>query len=262
MGCVAVGMTLITISGNMMSFSLGATTGASALTYVAALNYGGFWFGVAAALSIGALISTVQGLLVAVARANPIIVSISVCVLFYGVAQHVTGNGTFYTAVSQPDWAHAKLLGMPTVFVIFLAALAFGQALLAFTAFGFRIYMVGSNVLAARVAGLNVWRTILGVYFWAGLLAGVAGLMLAVHYDRASVEFGTGFDYSAIAAVLVGGTPLSGGQGSVARTFIGILIIGSVQVLLLLHGFRQEWQYLITGVTVLAVIVLNTRGRR
>jgi ribose/xylose/arabinose/galactoside ABC-type transport system permease subunit len=260
-GCVAVGMTLITLSGNMMSFSLGATAGASALVYVATLNHGGFWVGVAAALAFGALISTAQGFLIAVARANPIIVSISASVLFYGAAQPITGNGTFYAAAPQPDWVHAKLLGMPAVFVVFLAVLALGQALLTFTVFGRRIYMVGNSFLAARAAGQNVPFTVLGVYFWAGLFAAVAGLMLAVHYNRGSVEFGTGYDYSAIAAVLVGGTPLSGGQGSVLRTFVGVLIIGIVQVLLLLHGFRQEWQYLITGVIVLAVIVLNTRGR-
>jgi ribose/xylose/arabinose/galactoside ABC-type transport system permease subunit len=135
-----------------------------------------------------------------------------------------------------------------------------GQALLTFSAFGRRIYLVGNSVPAARAAGLNVSITLLGVYLWAGLFAAGAGLMLAAHYGRATADFGSGFDYSAIAAVLVGGTPLSGGQGSVWRTFGGILIIGVVQVLLLLHGFRQEWQYLITGIIVLAVIVINTRG--
>lgn len=260
-GCVAVGMTLITISGNLMSFSLGATTGASALVYIAALNRDGFWFAVTTALIFGALMSTLQGMLIALARANPIIVSISASVLFYGAAQPATGNGTFYPTVPQPDWVNAKLVGIPAAFIAFLCVLALGQALLTFTAFGRRIYLVGNSTAAARAAGLNVPLTVLGVYFWAGLFAAVAGMTLAAHYNRGSVEFGIGYDYSAIAAVLVGGTPLSGGEGSVWRTFGGILIIGIVQVLLLLHGFRQEWQYLITGVIVLAVIVLNTRGR-
>jgi ribose/xylose/arabinose/galactoside ABC-type transport system permease subunit len=261
MGCVAVGMTLITISGNMMSFSLGATTGAAALVYVAALNDHGFWFAVTCALAFGALMSVAQGVLIAVARANPIIVSISASVLFYGAVQPATGGDTFYPAAPQPDWIHVKLFGVPSAFIAFLGVLALGQALLTFTVFGRRIYLIGNSVPAARAAGLNVPLTLLGVYFWAGLFAAIAGLMLATHYNRGSVEFGVGYDYSAIAAVLVGGTPLSGGEGSIWRTFAGVLIIGAVQVLLLLHGFRQEWQYLITGVIVLAVIVLNTRGR-
>jgi ribose/xylose/arabinose/galactoside ABC-type transport system permease subunit len=253
-------MTLITISGNLMSFSLGATTGASALVYIAALNHAGFWFAVPAALLFGALMSAAQGALIAVAGANPIIVSIAAAVLYYGAAQPATGGGAFYAAAPQPDWIDAKLLGLPAAFVVFLGVLMLGQALLTFSAFGRRVYLIGNSVPAARAAGLNVSLTLLGVYLWAGLFAAGAGLMLAAHYGRASVDFGSGFDYSAIAAVLVGGTPLSGGQGSVWRTFGGILIIGMVQVLLLLHGFRQEWQYLITGIIVLAVIVVSTRG--
>jgi ribose/xylose/arabinose/galactoside ABC-type transport system permease subunit len=260
-GCVAIGMTLITISGNMMSFSLGATTAGSALVYVAALNHYGFWFAVIFTLAFGALMSVAQGILIALARANPIIVSISASVLFYGAAQPATKGDTFYPSVAQPDWIQAQLLGIPAAFVAFVGVLLLGQALLTFTAFGRRIFLVGNSMPAARAAGLNVPLTLLGVYVWAGLFAAVAGLMLATHYNRGSIEFGAGYDYSGIAAVLVGGTPLSGGEGSAGRTFAGVLIIGAVQVLLLLHGFRQEWQYLITGIIVLAVIVLNTRGR-
>jgi ribose/xylose/arabinose/galactoside ABC-type transport system permease subunit len=260
-GCVAIGMTLITISGNMMSFSLGATSAGAALVYVVVLNHYGFWFAVIFALAFGALMSLAQGILIALARANPIIVSISASVLFYGAAQPVTRGATFYPTVAQPKWIDTQLLGIPAAFVAFVGLLLLGQALLTFTAFGRRVFLVGNSVPAARAAGLNVPLTLLGVYAWAGLFAAVAGLMLATHYNRGSIDFGAGYDYSAIAAVLVGGTPLSGGEGSAWRTFAGVLIIGAVQVLLLLHGFRQEWQYLITGIIVLAVIVLNTHGR-
>jgi ribose/xylose/arabinose/galactoside ABC-type transport system permease subunit len=128
---------------------------------------------------------------------------------------------------------------------------------------GRNLYMVGNSIRAANAAGIRSWMTITGAYVLAGLFTSLSGVMLATHYDTANMLYGVGFDYSAIAAVLVGGTAIQGGQGSVVRTLAGVMIIGIVQVVLLLQGFRQEWQDLITGIIVLAVIILNTRwGRR
>jgi len=76
------------------------------------------------------------------------------------------------------------------------------------------------------------------------------------------MEYGLNYDYDAIAAVLVGGTAIQGGQGSVLRTLVGVLVIGVVQIVLLLYGLRQEWQILITGLIVLGVIMLHTTGER
>jgi ribose/xylose/arabinose/galactoside ABC-type transport system permease subunit len=262
-GCVAVGMTLITISGNILSLSLGATTAAAAAAYIAALNAGGFAAGALAALAMGALISGAQGVLVGLLRANPIIVSIAAAVLIYGLAHPITGNASLHAAVAAPDWlVGGGVLGVPIEFFVFVAAAIVAQVLLSLTAFGRRVFMVGNSFEAARAAGINAGLTVVGAYFWAGLFGSLAGLMLALRYSRASMEFGIGFDYSAIAAVLVGGTSIAGGQGSLYRTFAGVLIIGLVELVLLLRGFRQEWQYLITGLIVLAVIVLSGSGRR
>ena len=262
-GCVAVGMTLITISGNIMSLSLGATVAAAAAAYIAALNVGGFAAGAAAALLAGAVISGAQGVLVGLLRANPIIVSIATAVLIYGLAQPITGNASLYAEAAAPDWLlRTNVLGAPLEFFVFLGAAVVAQILLSLTAFGRRVYMVGNSFDAARAAGVKAGLTIVGAYFWAGLFGSLAGLMLALRYSRASMDFGLNFDYSAIAAVLVGGTSIAGGQGSLYRTFAGVLIIGLVELVLLLRGFRQEWQYLITGIIVLAVVVLNTSSRR
>ncbi len=109
---------------------------------------------------------------------------------------------------------------------------------------------------------MRTWRSITGAYLWAGLFTGQAGIMLAIRYDGANMAYGSGYDYDAVAAVLVGGTVIKGGQGSALRTLAGAMIIAIVQALLLLLGLRQEWQYLITGLIVLAVIVLHTSGER
>lgn len=262
-GCVAVGMTLVTISGNIMAFCFGATVAASAIVFAAALPLG-FVPAAAIALGFGAVVTGLQGLVIGSVRANPIIVSIAVLALIYGIGQSVTGSESIYLDRNGPQTAiRGKIAGVPVEFVLFLAVVATGQFLLSFTRFGRHVYMVGASARAAEAAGLRVWRTVTGTYLWAGLFVAVPGILLAARYGSANMEYGLGYDYDAIAAVLVGGTPIHGGEGSVLRTLAGVAIIATVQVLVLLHGVRQEWQYLITGLIVLFVIMLHTvEGRR
>ena len=96
----------------------------------------------------------------------------------------------------------------------------------------------------------------------AGACSAVSGVLLAARYGSGDMELGTGYDYTAIAAVLVGGTSIQGGSGSVVRTLIGVTVIAIIEVVLLLRGFSQQLQYLITGLIVLAVIMLHTIGER
>ncbi len=261
-GCVAAGMTFITLSGNIMSFSLGATAAASAVVFVAVLNQAGLAAAILAALLSGAAVTTAQGLLVGWLRANPIIVSIAALALLYGIAQGITESSTLN---ASPGAGHelikGTILGVPAEFLVFLGVLVLGQLLLSYTVFGRRVLLVGSGVRAAEAAGIKVWRTVAGAYLWAGLFTAVAGIMLAVRYNQANMEFGIGYDYDAIAAVLVGGNAIQGGQGSMVRTLVGVTVIAVVQVVLLLHGFRQEWQILIAGLIVLLVVMLQARGR-
>jgi ribose/xylose/arabinose/galactoside ABC-type transport system permease subunit len=261
-GCVAVGMTLITISGNIMSFSLGATVGASAMIFVVAANAFGAYPGLAVALVFGGLLSGAQGLVIGFARANPIIVSIASLSLIYGVAEWLAETGSVYVNPGATSGLfRGALLGVPVEFVLLLVVTVVTQALLSFTVFGREIFMAGSSYRAAVAVGQRVWLTVAGAYVWAGLLAGLAGVMLALRYGSASMSYGAGYDYEAVAAVLVGGTPMKGGEGSALRTLAGALVIAVIQVVLLLRGFRPEWQYFISGLVVLGVIMLQSRGR-
>jgi ribose/xylose/arabinose/galactoside ABC-type transport system permease subunit len=155
-----------------------------------------------------------------------------------------------------------KLLGIPYEFVAFLMSVAVAQFILSLTSFGRHIYLFGDSPRAAEAVGMPTWRTVTFVYFWAGLFAAVSGILLALRYGESSMEYGAGYDYSAIAAVLVGGTAVQGGQGAVWRTFLGVIVIAVVQMILLLNGMRQEWQYFIAGLIVLVVIMLQTRLSR
>jgi ribose/xylose/arabinose/galactoside ABC-type transport system permease subunit len=260
-GCVAIGMTLITISGNIMSFALGATVGVTAMVFILASNGLGFGLGLVVGLLFGSLLTGLQGLMIGWVRANPIIVSIAALALIYGLTQAFAEKGTIYADPGIfPASVKGKVGGVPIEFIMFVLSALIAQFILSFTRFGRNLFMVGSSFRAAEAVGVNTWRTITGAYLWAGLFASLAGIMLAVRYDAANMDYGVAYDYDAIAAVLVGGTAIGGGHGSAVRTFAGAMVIAAVQVMLLLRGLRQEWQYLAAGLIVLAVIILQARG--
>lgn len=258
-GCVAVGMTLITISGNIMSFCLGATVGASAMVFIVTLNAGGLVAAVVCAVLFGAAINAAQGLIVGLFRANPIIVSIAALSLVFGVADALTQSATLYAAPgANLALLKGNILGVPIEFAVLLGAAAVGQLMLNYTIFGRNLFMLGASFRAAEAAGIRTWRTATVAFAWAGAFSALAGILLAVRYDGASMNYGLGYDYDAVAAVLVGGTLMKGGEGSIVRTLAGALVIATIQVVLLLQGYRQEWQYLISGLIVLFVICLQT----
>jgi ribose/xylose/arabinose/galactoside ABC-type transport system permease subunit len=260
-GCVAVGMTFITITGNIMSLALGATVSASALVFLACLSLGVFPAFLVAIL-FGIVITAVQGALVGYIRANPLLVSIAGLSLLIGGAALATGGQRIYPGGEGLQVFKGRVAGIPVETLYFFATVLIGQFILSWTRIGREMVMVGSNLRAAIAAGVNTARAITVAYVLAGACSAVSGILLAARYGSGDMELGLGYDYTAIAAVLVGGTAIGGGSGSVVRTLIGVTVIAVIATVLLLRGFIQQWQYLITGLIVLAVIMLHTIGER
>lgn len=260
-GCVAVGMTFITITGNIMSLALGATVSASALVFLASLSLGVFPAFLVAIL-FGIIITAVQGALVGHIRANPLLVSIAALSLLIGGAALGTGGQRIYPGGEGLQVFKGRVAGIPVETLYFFATVLIGQFILSWTRIGREMVMVGSNLRAAIAAGVNTARAITVAYVLAGACSAVSGILLAARYGSGDMELGLGYDYTAIAAVLVGGTAIGGGSGSVVRTLIGVTVIAVIATVLLLRGFSQQWQYLITGLIVLAVIMLHTIGER
>ena len=256
-GCVAVGMTFITITGNIMSLCLGATVSASALIFLASLS-----FGVPGAFTLailfGVAVSAAQGMVVGYFRAHPILVSIAALSLLMGGAALATGGQRIYPAGTGLQVFKGRVIGIPVEALYFFATVVIGQFILSWTGIGRVMVMVGSNPRAAIAAGLRTGSAVTIAYVIAGACSALAGVLLASRYSSGDMELGAGYDYSAIAAVLVGGTSIQGGAGSVVRTLVGVLVIAIIEVVLLLRGFSQQLQYLITGVIVLVVIMLHT----
>jgi ribose/xylose/arabinose/galactoside ABC-type transport system permease subunit len=256
-GCVAVGMTFITLSGNIMSFALGVTLSTSGIVFIAALPLG-LPGALLVAFAYGAAITGLQGAVIGYFRANPIIVSMAALALITGGATLITQGQGVYPQGEAAAALKERILGVPMPLAAFIFTVVVAQIVLSFTRFGRHLYMVGSNWRAALAAGQEPARIVLGAYVAAGLCTAFAGILMAARYSSGDLELGIGYDYSAISAVLVGGTAISGGEGSALRSLIGAFIIAICQVLLLLHGFSTQIQYLAIGVIVLVVIMLQT----
>ena len=258
-GCVAIGMTFITLSGNAMSFALGATLSATAIVFVVCLPLG-LIGAIVAAFLFSAVLTGAQGWIIGYFRANPIIVSMAVLGLIYGVATFLTGGQGVNPEGDAFNVLTENLGPVPGPLAAFLLTVILGQFVLSFTRFGRNLYMVGSNPRAAEAAGIVHWRTVTGAYIVAGLCTAFSAVLMAARYSSGDMTLGIGYDYSAISAVLVGGTAIQGGEGSAIRTLFGTVIISVIEGLLLLWGFSTQVQYLIVGVIVLGVIMLQTLG--
>jgi ribose/xylose/arabinose/galactoside ABC-type transport system permease subunit len=256
-GCVAVGMTFITLSGNIFSFALGVTLSTSGIVFIAALPIG-LPGAMIVALVFGAAVTGIQGFVVGYFRANPIIVSMAALALITGCATLITQGQGVYPQGDAAAVLKGRIVGVPMPLAGFILTVVVAQVVLSSTRFGRQLYMVGSNWRAALAAGLEPSIIVLGAYIAAGLCTALAGILMAARYSSGDMELGLGYDYSAISAVLVGGTAISGGEGSAIRSLVGAFIIAICQALLLLHGFSTQIQYLAIGIIVLIVIMLQT----
>ncbi len=262
-GLVACGMTLITISGNVMSFSLGVTLTGATIIFTAVFNAAGFVPAAIATVISAAFVSGLQGWVIACFRANPIIVSMAALAFLHGALQATTaGFSIFVPAGSSLEFLKGKVLYLPIEFVVFLVLAAAGQFMLSFTRLGRYIFLIGDGPAAARALGLRNWPIVATAYALAGFFCAVPAMLLATRFGSGNMSYGQGYDYTAITAVLIGGTAIQGGRGSIVRTVAGMVFIALIQNLLVLHGFRQEWQIFGLGIMVLAVIVLQAHDSK
>jgi ribose transport system permease protein len=261
LGMVALGMTLVVLTGGI-DLSVGAVLAVAGIV-AASLSDQGTAVALAGGLAAGALLGTINGLLITRARIQPFIVTLAMMIAARGVALGVTGENSVRVdrAAQGFLWlGRGRVLGIPVPVV--LAALAFlvGWVMLRYTRFGRYIYAAGDHQDAARLLGLKIDRVLIATYALSGLLAALAGVVLAARLGAGQPVAGTGWELDAIAAVVVGGTLLSGGQGGVGSTVVGVLLLGVIFNLFNLEGtITPWWQGVLRGVFLLGVVVVQSR---
>lgn len=260
-GIAAVGMALVTLSGNLFMLSMGATAAVSTIVFSAFL-YLGLLPSLVMVVVIGGVFGLVQGLAVGVVRTNPIITTIA-------GASIIMGAGSFYsgglTVVGQGDasWLGVgRMFGLPNQIILFLvAAIVFGF-IVERTRFGRELRLIGLNPKAAGFTGLRVGRTLVIAYVLAAMAAAFAGALYGPQAAQGNLKLGAGLDFDAIAAVLVGGVAIKGGQGRILDAAIGAVFLAMITNILLLKGLSLEIQLIVKGLVVIGSVILGALAAR
>lgn len=258
---IALGMTFVIMTGGI-DLSVG---GVAVLTSVLAALWSpaGLWPALIGAVAAGVVVGLVNGGLVAGFGIQPFVVTLATLLACRGLALRLADNASVSVDFESNFLELDRSLGQVSVAVpIAAGAYVVGSLLLNFSRFGRHVLAVGGNEEAARLAGLSVPRTLLAVYALSGGLAGLTGAMLAAQTFTGNPNEAIGWELSAIAAVVVGGTLLTGGLGSVWSTLVGVLLLGTIISLLTFENLDPYWQSVIRGLFLLAVVVLQSRLTR
>lgn len=256
-GIVALGMTMIMLSGNLFSLSLGTTVAVGAMFFLYALQFG-VVPAIVMTLILGAVIGAIQGFVVGAWGANPIIVTIAAGALQSGIAVSFTGGASIVPPPGNTSFEFLTdlYLGLPFPVYVLLVLTVLGEIFLRRTRMGKELYFVGENADAARAAAISVAKIGVFAFAVAGACAGLAGLLLGAFNQNATMLVAGTYTFDAIAAALVGGSAVSGGKGSLARTLLGALVIAIISDLLLLRGYGIGVRIAVTGLIVLIVVLI------
>jgi len=258
-GILATGMTFVILTRGI-DLSVGSILGIAVVLFAGSMDSRGMAVAIPLGLGAAALAGLVNGVGIAYAGLPAFIMTLGMLSFVRGLAFIKTG-GTPVPIISEDFYAlgNGYLLGIPIPALILLATLIVSGFILGLTPFGRSVYAIGSNEEAARLSGVPVrlYKTI--VYVISGLMSGLAGLVYASQLSIGTPIAGQGYELDAIAAVVVGGTSLFGGKGSVAGTFLGTLIIGVLANILNLTGVDPFVQQLFKGALIIVAVFIMSR---
>jgi len=272
--CLSIGMTLVILSGGI-DLSVGAILGLAGAMAAGLLKNGlaipgtelVIQFSTSGAILAGVLVGAaagwVNGFSITRFSLPPFVATLGMLSIARGLTMLWTGG--FPITGLGDGFGHlgtGVFLGMPLPVWIMLALTAVFVVSTKCTRFGRHLYAVGGNERAARLTGLNVSRIKIAVYTLAGALAGVAGLIVTARLDSAQPNAGLGYELDSIAAVVIGGTSLAGGRGSIWGTVLGCLIIGVLNNGLFLLNVSPFWQQVVKGAVILLAVAIDRMNSR
>ena len=260
LGVVTVGQVIVMISGNL-DISVGSTTGlvTAALAEVMAHSHANLALGLVTAVAAGLVAGLINGAAVAYARVNSVIATLATFSAYLGVALLVTnGQEVGIDNSALGTLGTGSVLSVPYLVIVLIVVAVIAMTLMRQSLGGHRVYAVGGSQQASRLAGIKVQRYLFVVFLLSGLCAAIAGVMLAGQTGTAQpTEGSVGLELTAITAVLLGGTGLTGGTGTVFGAVLGVLVLSTLDNGLLLLGVQAFWQQVATGVVLMIAVLLQ-----
>jgi ribose transport system permease protein len=262
-GIVAAGMTLVIIGG-AFDLSVGAIFALATVVYASRANHGSFIVAALITVAMCLACGLVNGVLVTRLRINSFVATLGSGLIFSGIAFYFGRNGAIY--VNKPGFtdlgASGQFLGLQWAAWIFLAVMVVLAVVLLRTVFGLNLSATGANTRAAQLVGIRTALVQTTTFVIIAGLAGIAGMISTSQLASATGDVGASLPLDAIAAVVIGGTSLSGGRGSMARTFAGVMIIGVLTNIFNSFGWQTSLQLIVKGLVIIVAVGYDAiRGR-
>ncbi|WP_371423125.1 ABC transporter permease [Tardiphaga sp.] len=260
---IASGLTLVVLTGGL-DLSIGANVAISACISGTVIHQTGSpTLGVLTGIGVGGAVGMLNGVMVTALRIPSFIATYGMLWVLHGVTYWYMGGETMHGfPAGFRQIGSGYFLGLPIPVYLLLVFLAIGTIFAQRTTWGQEIYAIGANPVAARLSGIPVARRLLLVYTMSGAMAGLASIIFLARLNSAEADIGESLTLPAIAAVLIGGTSLFGGLGTVFGTFVGALILTLVLNGMNLLSVNASWQPLVTGVIVILAVWLDMKTRR
>ena len=264
LGLVALGMTFVILTGGI-DLSVGALLAVSGVAAAMVSSHGAV-ASVVVGTGAATLLGLANGLLITRARIQPFIATLAMMIAARGAALAATAEQSINISqgASGLTWLGRGSVGpVPAPIALLIVAYAAGALMLRYTRFGRGMYAIGDDAHAAQLMGLRTDSILAGTYALSGALAGLAGVVLAARLGAGQPVAGTGWELDAIAAVVVGGTALTGGEGGAWPTLVGVLLLGVIFNLFNLEGtISPWWQWVLRGAFLLSVVIVQGRNAR
>jgi ribose transport system permease protein len=263
-GIVAVGMTFVVISGNYLDLSVVAQVATGAVILIGVSNTHGLPLAIVAALVVACLYGLVNGIAVGYFKANAVIVTLSTTYVGLGMLRWLSGGSIYFGPSNGPieSFGDIKVGPVPiSAIVLIVVAIVLGFVL-SRTNFGFLVRAFGANNESTRLSGVNTPHVVLGAFLITALAAMVAGFVLAAYSNTAVSSMSDGYDFRALAAIILGGTSVFGGRGSILRTVLGVVFVSVLTNVLVLSGFGYGWQQVAIGSLIVLAVSVDALARR
>ncbi len=277
-GILAVGMTVVIITGGI-DLSVGSILAVSAVLFSLFTIHFDWpaWLAVLASVGIGAILGAISGFLISIAKLQPFIATLAMMTFARGLAKYITGGKKISTYITNSD-GEVIIKELPGIFkgidsrifggnlaivsIIFLFCLAVTWVLLSKHRWGRELFSIGGNEEAARLSGVSVRWTKFMAYTLSGVMCAVAGIAQAAQETQGDPEAGGGYELTAIAMVVIGGTSLAGGRGGMGLTLLGILTIGYLEKILSINAVPESGRLLITGVIIVLAVLTQRKNKK
>jgi ribose transport system permease protein len=264
-GVITVGATFVIIGGGI-DLSVGAVMAFASVwaTTLATQSYGPVVMALCAVL-VGTGAGLVNGFLIAYGRMVPFIATLAMLVAARGLAQRMSDKKTQLVSADNAalvDLSTTRVLGLPLLVYMLALVVVVGWVVLNRTTFGRRTFAVGGNPEAARLAGIDVRRHTMWLYALSGFCCGIAAIIIMARTTTGSSTHGDLYELDAIAAVIIGGTLLTGGRGSIVGSILGLLIFTVITNLFILNGLNTSDQLIAKGLIIVAAVLLQRRSLR